>query len=1519
VVRVIARDGIEVSCNASTYAAECELTSWTFSFNGVANVASKSVWARNLASNTDGGGEILLRDDATERVLIVPTVASTAPAIEGRYVGKATSSTVVNGIDVTAVVRGDHVVVRDPSRSLAPDGVLVLDLLETASDVATARKVVWLRPLGQDTGGAVGGEYKASAPVASNAATGSLAVPFTITLPGSTVSWTLQLARAAAYATECATSSECAAGNTCPSQVGVCVPDRVWTPPVVSLENQFEDPRSSAWWTAVSGLIGVGESVSNGSSPAFATVGAELIESLLCSTVESTGTPAENWAGRLGPLQVKQGTAQSLSGDLRCVGGPGAGNDNQAPGAVGLVTYNDRKNDKIASQLLQTCLEDLARAPATSFAGNFNADIGACANLGRFLPALRLLATGENQKASKVADARTHGLFRRLLQQWMSLHGFVASVGLAEREYDDATAASTAEARSELMTLLDTLDGGWAALLDKRVAALIPSAAGVALGTDATNDYRWAKEPVYYWTFNGSQAGRDIVRNVELTQRTSNTNNACKILSSRNSVYQGPGCPGFRATLPSSAPSIATGGNLSVVFSADGYDYEFADMAAGGTIVATETLAVIANPLAYRGLMTMHPTADGGVEHVYFDIFTLGRHTENRENVSFTYALVRDTVARTYTLYTWQIPCCAQTATLTVKVQPYSQAVSGRLPTIAAGTLLVGNSDLFPNPNSFHGYLDDIAIFNSRLSGRELARIGFPRSTTESRRDVYPTPISIDDTKAVDFRLTVGASILETQAAHLDVVVRLLELARYDMDAACTGDDAAAQTAMETILARSARTLRQSAVVEDLVASDQSDRTVKARGLLKVKRAQIARSMKLLSSCADPYGMGEREIPLYFGDVDADAEPRRAFFAASDHLIDLASQRTGLASEQLTRFRTYWDSARQSKIQQQQEANTRSTRIEETTSKFGGFLKQVCGITSRTAEQVMLDVEQNRLNIDTCFVKETTQCQTNGNGPILNADPTCYRGSLGSALMDMRAAYNDYEKAYQEWQSAMENAKGADRMCVLNEMDYFGCSALNRHKIEGVTCPAGHEGIYELIAAYNRKQRQKDDWKAVMNLAKVVVATVVTVVATAVTGPGGAFVAAGMAGLGLLSSEMDRAEANEDLKHKDLLAKRSTLIELRACWTEADRFRGAITAAAAAQRAASDRMQAAHISFQNALDAAREAVVEGPIVLERERNRTALPLAFHYWLPEEMSHYNFLMDAARRYAYVALRATEYDTLETFVSPRPNRPHRAAVVSAWRPNALVEQIGLMRSLTDTRTTPHGVPSKDHLVLEVARDLFGLSGTPSDFATYLAANARPVYSKAGEYLGEGVRFTFLPPDDLATPQWRCAERLWRANAGGAGFSGTRRVKLLKRTVFASRECDSAAFDTHVLRPEQNLLVSAGDLGASYVEPQEHTVADINTVRLDTPDALQQFLDADNFTNGSSQELAGQGLYGDYVLLFPAGSTQQTRVPDLSVFSELFLRFDFISVDDLPSTSFFGKPRARIDQSSEPIVVD
>lgn len=1547
VVRAIARAGAQVSCNGSTFVAECTLATWTFSFVGTHHTATRALSIRTVAGTQPGRGDVQLRIDALDRDLTVPAGAAGSTSTDGEYVGSAARTGTPDGFPITATAFGNLLVLRDATFTLAPEGTLILDLIQGAVQ-PQLRNVTWLQAPG---GSGVGTARYYSAPFTFDATTGALTVPFSIYAnigggfsPGS--QWTLNLRRLSAPVSQCtAAAPQCPSGQACLIAARVCVPTSVSSPP--SSAYTFEDQRTNTWWSAMSSALGT--ATTPPAVPAFATAHADLLESLWCSTSVQ--------AAHLGTAPSKDLSGVSHSGDLACVANGTANNDDngapiQSPGPIGLGTHLDRAGSAVSSALLETCLTELGRPVTNVFATNFAPTTGACVNLARALPSLRLLGAdelGRGTWAYNGRESRLPSLLQRLTQQWAELHGFLASTGLSDADHRSAASGSPADGRQRLAALLDVLDAGWAALLDRRVIATVQSLLPRLPGDDASAydpalDYRFAKQPSLYWTFNGATPRLDMMRG----QAFVSSDPQCQSGVEGNEFGQGLSCPGLSATLPPATQSlIAPGGDMTVTFALGSNGGDMWPELDPGVWLAMPQLLLRAeketeNRTNDTILHVYHPTEDGPLEHVVFDgIGKLGMWTNASGGDSgfrgTAVALVRDGMARTYTLYLWKncsmneplIPGCSGSSSsqsvMTTLTRSYQTEPIGRLEDVPGNTLFLGG----PPPQCTSTYtpgcgdgavaatFDDFAILPYALSPREFLRFAAGRNDFKGRRALWPADLSLVAHPTQTIQTSPGRGIVDAQRAYLEVLASFVDQLEPVAQAACESESPAARTELEAQLVRVGRSLRQSAVLSELTASDRSSGAVKSLQLARNQQLQISRAVAALRTCKNAYAMGEHEVPLYFNSISPNLNEAAAFFAASDHLLGLAEARVVNAHNALEAVRLRWDQARQSQLQQLQSDTARDIRVDELRTRYGEAMRGLCGIGDLTSHQVASLLEAGTLSPQTCYVKDTPACQTaNATRTIAAVDPTCYRGAIGGALMDLRSADFASQAAHHAWQAAVGNSKAAKHLCVLQEMDLFGCAALDRQALTGVTCPEGHQGTLELVAAFNETLDDLEEDRAMFaSIATYTAAFAGAVAATVATGgiAAPALILAGAVVTDVVTGfdgSISRRKRNFDL----LLQKRSAQQEIRECWNHADQLERVIAASEDSAKEALSRMQAASLAFDNHLASARALALEAPLALEHERNRLSIPIAFHYWLPDAIEDYRGLMTSARRYTYMALRATEYDALSLFKTPLLGKPDRGGVLAATRPAQLADQLSKMRDQTNPRTTAYGTPALKFMAFDLGAKLFGLAEGDVDFGQALAERLRPVYSQRGEYLGTGLRFSLVPRQAVEDPEWRCAERIWRVNAGAAALPTTGdgvAVKLRKRNVFASRRCGSNGFQVASLRPATNLLVGGGE-PHPYVPEATFSTADITMQSFDDPTTFSQFRNLASYLNGSSSELSMQGLWGDYILLFPPATFTSTFTPQ--TLRDFWLRFDYVSVDGTPQL-LSPAPPAELELSTDP----
>ena len=1082
----------------------------------------------------------------------------------------------------------------------------------------------------------------------------------------------------------------------------------------------------------------------------------------------------EQAAGRLGAAEARLGNEPSRSGDLACVDAA-SGVPNGAPGAVGMLTLADRgfPNDVKADALFATCVADLARAPAAGFAGNLGPDLGQCVNLARALPAFRLLASNELGRMTRAQeDLRTRGLLVRLTQQWAMLHGFIASVGLSKQDYLASTTAPPApsEARVALGNLVDQLDAGFAALLDQRVQPAVHFAVAAPI------DYRLVKRPDAYWPFTITDWGNlfDIIfgRFLQFPVAWPPVTTPCnQDLASGSSLMFKWGCDPAHATFYGPDPAQ----NLTVTMNVDTLDAIVFEHEVelpcrgrqchpppdiepppyrGGTLLALPTLAVAetVDPVTNEPTMVVGHPVGAGVELVTFTGYhKLGKSSPSvgRPGKGTTFALVRDTTHKTYTLYV------ARPTGVFEMTKPYMQAPSGTFSFLDTSQMFLGGTTGVPDGHPWAPYrqtyaavIDDVAIFASALSRTEVVRFATSRGVDETRRDVWPQDMNLVDSPTQEINAPTGALLLEAQAAELEVVARLTKTTDDLAQLACHGGPqsaAAARAELATLAARAGRTVRQSRLVEGLADADTSERAAAARHLLAAKRVEIARALGL-TRCTRPFGLAEDEVPLYHGSLSPQADEGAAFFAASDHLLGLASEAANEAFDANELARARWDQARQSEIQQIQSDDARAIRLEEVTDKYGDAMRRLCGTTGKTAEQIVATLmdPQHPFDVDMCFVNDTIECHADVGDPITEIDPTCYRGQIGASLLDMRTASFAYQSAFQSFEAGRANADAAERLCVWKEMDAFGCTAADRDGLTGVVCPPGHQGTLQLTKDYNQA---RNGWEKFHTYTSAISGFITAVS----TGNPGAILGASDLSMKYFLDKMER-------DHALVLAERAAQADIVVCWNQAEQYSRAIASAGAAADQALSQFQAASLGYANARAEADQLVLEAPVVVARERDRAILPIAFHYWVPEYAARAERLLERARRYVYLALRAVEYDTQDSYVDERTGYPLRSAVLGATMADQLVDQVAKLRAQTVNHVPRSGKnPSLLHLTFDLGAQFFGLPEGSSELGQQLAAHLRPAYSTTGEYLGLAFRFSLVPRNDDEAPSRRCAERI------------------------------------------------------------------------------------------------------------------------------------------------------------------
>jgi hypothetical protein len=323
--------------------------------------------------------------------------------------------------------------------------------------------------------------------------------------------------------------------------------------------------------------------------------------------------------------------------------------------------------------------------------------------------------------------------------------------------------------------------------------------------------------------------------------------------------------------------------------------------------------------------------------------------------------------------------------------------------------------------------------------------------------------------------------------------------------------------------------------------------------------------------------------------------------------------------------------------------------------------------------------------------------------------------------------------------------------------------------------------------------------------------------------------------------------------------------------------------------------------FENLELRVRQTVAEGNAAVAREQGRRIPDLAFHYWLDERLARFDADLEWSRQLTYLAMRAVEWE-LQASLGLRDE------VLRATHPDQLGDVLRTLQQERLSRTINGRRPDGSQVVLSLRDDVLGLTpraaAQPGDrawtarerFQHRLWSPAYAVYADDGSYLGQGIPFALAEQGEL---ELRCAERLWRVTATVQGdLAGEAApdlpLVLVQRNSFASQWCsgrgDGSPHQVGAMLPPSQLF-HPDDHGGSEAAGLASVAAMLHPY-FNVP---RHDFHGDGYTQGSSEELAGRGLYADYVLLFPWKGLLEHGFA-LEQVEDVLLRFDYESVDDL-----------------------
>jgi concanavalin A-like lectin/glucanase superfamily protein len=1129
----------------------------------------------------------------------------------------------------------------------------------------------------------------------------------------------------------------------------------------------------------------------------------------------------------------------------------------------------------MAEQMLQTCMTNLGRiAPSAGSGIPATYTSEGCVSLPRIFTALGY-ATRNTRGGSAPYDQRGSKLLQRILQGWAQVSGFVAREGMEEAGHakvldslspSDGDAPLTATEQvvannaPSLTTLLDQLEKNWMVFLDGDIAPTLQQIPAAQL---ATPDYRRGREPLGYWRLdetdgvNQVQTIADQMGRYPLTGVLWDQN--CLSWNANNPAW----ATGQTCFLYGTFPHLP--GNMTISFWADSdpEDTEFPSPPdkREETLFDVGTTRIKYN-WQVNSMRVSHGTAGGGTVTVDLLFGAQGPFGRN-------YAIVRDVGLHRYQLYVNGV----------LKDTKIYGAGNDPITPTWQGQINIGwhSSDSRYN---FNGTLDEVAVWDSVLAQPQIAAIS-TRKQQNAPRPAWPTDIVIGTpADAVGWEAPIGlpVSMVESLSSYL----RLVEAYLVEVGEAHQSDcmEGLGQSAMVAAQVRAARALRVTNAVEQLARSlktragtvDWGTRWEKALTEVDNARARAARTMMALPECRAAMNLSKSDIPLYF---DANNAPDK-FFAGSKSLETEVVPAIDAAKGAFTAARTAARQQFESKVQQQIGDTNIAGRKSEIRKTHGSVLVDLCGLGDMDAEQAYNDAVAGTLDPSICYLKPITACAGAAELPLASIEPSCFRGQLGEAMVGVKNATIRIERATAGWTEATSAANTWDEYCA-KEQDEVELST-------------------KMIEHY--KQAAIKDYEISHTLG--------------VIGSFGKFIKGGFTlnggdmlegGLGGLQQDCSLMMATRRIAHEALMAKRQLQGQLRACWNSAALAGLAVPPAESEILVAQGEAVGAVVRFQDLITKAKQAVIEGSAALAREELKVRPQLAFHYWADEELNLFTRRFARARRLVYLYARMVEYDLQKSFGL-------YDAILQARHPEQLRDIYLTLHSYVGPQGVDGRQPTELFRTVSLRDQVLGLSDpelfpgedpswTPEQrLRNRFMARSSAVYDRTtGEYKGQGIRFV-LSPENLNLPD-RCIERAWRFNlqwTTAGGTATTAEMRLFKRETFASRTCadrvdEMGPFQTVSLRPGGNLFIEGNSTSTFGVE-RDYTSGLITSRQNEGVDGLA-FLHDDHYTNGSTVELAGRGVFGEYILVI----TKQAMAAgfDPSRLNQLYLRVDYVSVDD------------------------
>jgi hypothetical protein len=558
---------------------------------------------------------------------------------------------------------------------------------------------------------------------------------------------------------------------------------------------------------------------------------------------------------------------------------------------------------------------------------------------------------------------------------------------------------------------------------------------------------------------------------------------------------------------------------------------------------------------------------------------------------------------------------------------------------------------------------------------------------------------------------------------------------------------------------------------------------------------------------------------------DVGGGPGSRFYAASNHLLTLARRALEKARAAREEARQAWLGRRNESLQNALLESASAQRLLELRNSYGRELGELCGLTN-DAGAILPLFQRGEVSPSTCFL---TSHQCMSAHEERRALPSCYRGRLG--------------EAFTAWDAARRRRDTAGRLAVM-----LG----QRARVANGYCDRIPDEVAEVIALYEERKslvgeivRSRSD-DALVRLAEI--DEELTEHFATANRPGSR-----------------RTECLKRLE-EDLVPVRTSLADFLA---------------------AHDAETLGSIVARNLASRPQQVLQEAETVIARHQADSAPTSTFHYWASERTEEYAWWLRRARRLTALAARALEYE-----------RQQSLALGSSWRPDpGSLARVQELLEAYSINATPWGGVEEFEMVVSLRNDILNLDETSGAgigtaverFRRRLLSPANAVYDDSGRYLGQALRFTYLPWDGHPSA---CAERIWEVHVGFLVSRDAperrRNVSLAKSNTFASQRCDGTdeALEYARVHPAANLYLGDPAYDIGFVEERSATEAQVQAgSHLELP-----LFENDRY--GASTALAGMGLFGDYTLFIPAAELARPDF-DVNELTDIVLRIDFSAI--------------------------